>query len=99
MGIGHLTATRLLHLAAWIVLDCRVGTAAAVPAGEQPACARARRRRPPGIDEVRYKKHNMVGRTINRLKRSRAVETRYDKRGYVFLGTATAATLVIRLRT
>lgn len=28
----------------------------------------------------------------NRLKQSRAVATRYDKRGYVFLGTATAAT-------
>lgn len=30
---------------------------------------------------------------------SRAVATRYDKRGYVFLGTVTAAALVIWLRT
>jgi transposase len=55
--------------------------------------------RSPGFDEERYKKRNTVERAINKLKQSRAVATRYDKRGYVFLGTATAATLVIWLRT
>ncbi|MCA6095551.1 transposase, partial [Streptomyces sp. SCA3-4] len=55
--------------------------------------------RPPGFDEERYKKRNTVERAINRLKHARAAATRYDKRGYVFLGTATAATLAIWLRT
>ncbi|MFJ6452224.1 IS5 family transposase [Streptomyces hydrogenans] len=55
--------------------------------------------RPPGFDEERYKKRNTVERAINKLKHARAVATRYDKRGYIFLGTATAAAVVIWLRT
>lgn len=55
--------------------------------------------RPPGFDKDRYKKRNTVERAVNRLKNFRAVATRYDKRAYVFLGTITAATLVIWLRT
>ncbi|MFE2111759.1 IS5 family transposase [Kitasatospora sp. NPDC059463] len=55
--------------------------------------------RPPGFDEERYRKRNTVERAINKLKHARAVATRYDKRGYVYLGTVTAAALVIWLRT
>lgn len=50
------------------------------------------------FDEERYKKRNTVERAISRLKNSRAVATRYDKRDYAFLGTVTAAALVIWLR-
>lgn len=54
--------------------------------------------RPPGFDAERYKKRNTIERAINKLKQFRAVATRYDKRGYVYLGTATTATLIIWLR-
>ncbi|WP_107422138.1 transposase [Streptomyces lushanensis] len=55
--------------------------------------------RPPGFDEERYKQHNTVERAINRLKQSRAVTTRHDRRGHVFSRTATTTALLIRLRT
>ncbi|WP_436845476.1 IS5 family transposase [Streptomyces sioyaensis] len=55
--------------------------------------------RPPGFDRERYKKRNTVERAINKLKAFRVVASRYDKRGYVFLGTVTVAALIIWLRT
>lgn len=54
--------------------------------------------RPPNFDVERHKKRDTVERAINKLKQFRAVATRYDKRGYVYLCTATAAALVIWLR-
>lgn len=54
--------------------------------------------RPPSFDQDRYKKRNTVERAINKLKNYRAVASRYDKRGYVFLGTVTAAALAIWIR-
>lgn len=55
--------------------------------------------RPAGFDKARYRARNSVERAINKLKQFRAVATRYDKRAHVFLGTVTAATLLIWLRT
>ncbi|MFE6164887.1 transposase [Streptomyces sp. NPDC056486] len=55
--------------------------------------------RPPGFDDERCRKRNTVERAINRLNQHRAVGTRYDKRRYIYLGTATAAALINWLRT
>ncbi|MFF8902530.1 IS5 family transposase [Streptomyces lydicus] len=54
--------------------------------------------RPPGFDKARYAARNTVERAINKIKQFRAIATRYDKRGYVYLGTVTAAALLIWLR-
>ncbi|WRZ87928.1 IS5 family transposase [Streptomyces sp. NBC_01007] len=81
----------------------RRGIRHTVPEKTDSQAARLRRGsrggRPPGFDEDRYKKRNTIERAVNRLKQFRAVATRHDKRGYVFLGTATAAALAIWLRT
>ncbi len=54
--------------------------------------------RPIGFDSEIYKRRNEVERTINRLKNSRAVATRYDKRAYVVHGTVTTAAIRLWLR-
>lgn len=71
----------------------------------EPRDQRANRRRrdnaggrPTGFDRERYRRRTEVERTINRLKNSRAVATRYDKRAYVFHGTVTAAAIRLWLR-
>jgi transposase len=68
----------------------RRGIRHTIPENADSQVARLRRER--------YKKRDTVERTINRVKQSWAVATRYDKRGHIFLGTATIAALLIRLR-
>jgi transposase len=75
------------------------------PTIPEPRDQRADRRRkgsaggrPTGLDRDRYRRRNEVERTINRLKNSRAVATRYDKRAHVFHGTVTAAAIRLWLR-
>ncbi|MFI1205771.1 IS5 family transposase [Streptomyces sp. NPDC020883] len=73
-----------------------------IPEKKDHKAARLRRGslggRPPGFDKDRYKERNTVERAIGKLKQFRAVATRYDKRGYVYLGTVTAAALLTWLR-
>lgn len=49
-------------------------------------------------DQRANRRRNEVERTINRLKNSRAVATRHDKRAHVFHGTVTAAAVRLWLR-
>lgn len=80
----------------------RRGIAHTIPEKSDSLAARSRwgrgGGRPPGFDLERYKKRNTVDRAISKLNQSRAVATRYDKRSYAFLGTVTAAALVVWLR-
>jgi transposase len=54
--------------------------------------------RPTGFGKSLHKRRNEVERTVNALKESRAVATRYDKRAYVFHGTITLAAIRLWLR-
>jgi len=54
--------------------------------------------RPPAFDAERYKQRNVVERAINKLRVTRAVATRYDKREYVYQGTIDVASIRIWLR-
>ncbi len=73
-----------------------------IPEKKDHKAARLRRGacggRPPGFSKDRYEDRNTVERAIGKLKQFRAVAIRCDKRGYVCLGTVTAAALLVRLR-
>ncbi|MFC4891322.1 IS5 family transposase [Streptomyces beijiangensis] len=80
----------------------RRGIRHTIPEKSDTKSARLRRGshggRPPGFDATRYKARNTVERAINKIKQFRGVATRYDKRGYIYLGTVTATALLIWLR-
>ncbi len=54
--------------------------------------------RPAGFDPTRHARRNEVERDINALESFRAIATRYDKRAYVFHGTAVLAAIRLWLR-
>ncbi|NUV69322.1 transposase [Streptomyces sp. CAI-121] len=66
------------------------------PPGRPPAQGFPRRTAP-SFGKDQHKDRNTVERAIGKLKEFRAVATHYDKRGYVHLGTVTAAALVDRM--
>ena len=54
--------------------------------------------RPPAFDREAYQRRNAVERAFNKLRGTRAVATRYDKREFVYKGTIDVATIRIWLR-
>ena len=55
-------------------------------------------RRVPNFDAESYRDRNVVERAVNKLRATRAVATRYDKRDYVYRGTVDVAAIRIWLR-
>lgn len=80
----------------------RRGITAVIPIKADQAAARARKGsrggRPPAFDQARYRERNTVERAVNKLRATRAVATRYDKRDYIYRGTITVAAIRIWLR-
>lgn len=80
----------------------RRGIKAAIPEpADQARNRRGRGRRggrPPAFDPVAYKQRNTVERAFCKLRQHRAVATRYDKRDYVWRGSADVASIRIWLR-
>ena len=75
---------------------------AAIPIKDDQVAARRRKGRaggrPPAFDPFRYRDRNTVERAVNKLRETRAVATRYDKRDYIYRGTITVSTIRIWLR-
>jgi len=59
---------------------------------------RGTRGRLPAFDAQAYKQRNVVERAVNKLRNTRAVATRYDKRDFVYRGTIDVAAIRIWLR-
>lgn len=73
-----------------------------IPERDDVLAGRARRGsrggRPPIFDTERYKDRNQIERAFGRLKRFRAVATRYDKLRARYHATVTIASIMIWLR-
>lgn len=80
----------------------RRGIKTAIPIKTDQAAARRRRGRaggrPSNFDAQRSRDRNTVERAVNKLRETRAVGTRYDKRDYIFRGTITVSAIRIWLR-
>lgn len=59
---------------------------------------RGTRGRLPAFDVQAYRERNVVERAVNKLRGTRAVATRYDKRDFVYGGTIDVASIRIWLR-
>lgn len=74
---------------------------AVIPLKSDQRAGRGRRRargRLPGFDAEAYRQRNVVERAVNKLRATRAVATRYDKRDYMYRGTIDVAAIRIWLR-
>jgi transposase len=75
---------------------------ATIPEPASQQAARLRRGsaggRPPSFHAALYKKRNAAERAIGKLRATRAVGTRYDKRDFIFKGTVDVASIRIWLR-
>lgn len=79
----------------------RRGIKAVIPlkADQQPGRRRrGTRGRLPAFDAASYRNRNTVERAVNKLRGTRAVATRYDKRDFVYRGTIDVAAIRIWLR-
>ena len=77
----------------------RRGIKATIPHRSDQLARGARRPgRKPEFDAEVHKQGNLVERTINKLRETRAVATRHDKRAYVYAGTIDVASIRIWLR-
>lgn len=77
------------------------GIKAVIPlkADQQPGRRRrGTRGRLPAFDAETYRHRNTVERAVNKLRGTRAVATRYDKRDFVYRGTIDVAAIRIWLR-
>lgn len=77
------------------------GIRATIPLKADQLTTRQRRGtggRLPAFDRQEYKQRNVVERAVNKLRGTRAVATRYDKRDFVYRGTIDVASIRIWLR-